>query len=73
MLHTLGWVFLYLVYLSDLWLMKYCFAFYYQMVQIKEKVKQTHKEYQEALKVKEPRYSTMSKFFILVLPKVSNR
>ena len=26
------------------------------MVQIKEKVKQTHKEYQDALKVKEPRY-----------------
>jgi len=25
------------------------------MVQIKEKVKQTHKEYQDALKVKEPR------------------
>lgn len=26
------------------------------MVQVKEKVKQTHKEHQDALKVKEPRY-----------------
>lgn len=34
-----------------------------QMVQIKEKVKQTHKEYQDALKVKEPRDIT-SEFLV---------
>ena len=37
------------------------------MVQIKEKVKQTHKEYQDALKVKEPRYSVFTLYQCLKL------